>query len=103
MNSEGSHVQALPESTTPGVRRPDATVDGIPTEFKSLSVGARANTVKNALNSAKGQARTAIIDGRGSGLTEELAQEGLNKFLRHNPNRMDSIRILGDGYDITWP
>jgi len=60
--------------------------------------------VKNQLNSAKGQARHAIIDARASGLSESAAQEGLGKFLRNNPpGRMDFIRIVGDGYDITYP
>ncbi|NEA15754.1 hypothetical protein [Streptomyces halstedii] len=37
-------------------------------------------------------------------LSESAAQEGLGKFLRNNPpGRMDFIRIVGDGYDITYP
>lgn len=32
------------------------------------------------------------------------ARGGLGKFLRNNPpGRMDYIRIVGDGYDITYP
>ncbi|MFE4454471.1 hypothetical protein [Streptomyces sp. NPDC056796] len=102
--SEGKNVKALKESTVPGVRTADSEVNGVPTEFKSLIPGAAANTVKNQLNSAKGQARHAIIDARASGLSESAAQEGLGKFLRNNPpGRMDFIRIVGDGYDITYP
>lgn len=102
--SEGKNVKALKESTVPGVRTADSEVNGVPTEFKSLIPGAAANTVKNQLNSAKGQARHAIIDARASGLSESAAQEGLGKFLRNNPpGRMDYIRIVGDGYDITYP
>lgn len=55
------------------------------------------------MNTAKGQAPNAIIDARGTKLTEEAARAGLDKFLRYNPGRMDSIRILGDGYEINWP
>jgi hypothetical protein len=37
---------------------------------QSLDPGASDRTVKAALNSAKGQARHAVIDARGSGLAE---------------------------------
>ncbi|TDC01349.1 hypothetical protein E1284_40215 [Actinomadura bangladeshensis] len=96
-------MEAVPESKVDRVRTPDALVDDVPVEFKSLKPGAAPGSIKNALNTAKGQAPSAIIDACGSGLTEDGAREGLNRFLRHNPGRMDSIRILGDGYDITWP
>lgn len=78
LKSEGSTVRALRESPQHGVRTPDAIVDGTPTEFKSLREGAGSNTVKNALNSAKGQADHAIVDARGSGLEQPTAQLGLN-------------------------
>jgi hypothetical protein len=104
LESEGKHVKALKESEESGVKTPDAEVDGTPTEFKSLSPGARANTVKNQLNTAKRQARDAIVDARGTGLGEAEAREGLEKFLRANGrDRMDTIRIVGDGFDITFP
>ncbi|MFI6930273.1 hypothetical protein [Streptomyces sp. NPDC050287] len=60
--------------------------------------------MKNTLNTAKKQARDAVVDARGSGLAESGARDGLEKFLRNNPpGRMNSIRIIGDGYTITWP
>jgi hypothetical protein len=43
-------------------RTADARVDGTPVEFKSFDPGAGDQTVKAALNSAKGQARCAVID-----------------------------------------
>jgi hypothetical protein len=43
-------------------RTADARIDGTPVEFKSLDPGAGDQTVKAALNSAKGQARYAVID-----------------------------------------
>jgi Contact-dependent growth inhibition CdiA C-terminal domain len=52
-------------------RTADARVNGVPVEFKSLDPGASDRTVKAALNSAKGQARHAVIDARDSGLTED--------------------------------
>ncbi len=103
LKSEGKSVRALPESTEPGVRTPDAEVDGQPTEFKHLDPGAQSNTVNNSLSRAKGQADQAILDARGSGLGQADAQAGLEKFLRIWPDRMSSIRIVGDGFDIAWP
>lgn len=54
LKAEGCEVKALRESPQHGVRTPDATVNGMPMEFKSLREGAGSNTLKNALNSAKG-------------------------------------------------
>lgn len=104
LQQEGRNVKSVKESEVPGQRTGDAVVDGVPTEFKSLDPGASPNTVKNSLNTAKGQARDAVVDARGSGLDEAAAREGLGKFLRNNPpGRMNFIRIIGDGYDIKWP
>jgi hypothetical protein len=97
---EGKNVRGVKEGTD---RTPDALVDGKPTEFKSLSEGASNGTVKNALNSAKGQADNAIIDGRGSGISQAEAQRGLDRFLGANPESMASVRIVGDGWEILWP
>ena len=104
LSSEGREVSAVAESSVDGVRTADATVDGVATEFKSLSAGAGPGSVKNALNSAKGQAADAVVDARGSGLNATGAQDGLVRFLRNNPpGRMASIRIIGDEYEIQWP
>jgi hypothetical protein len=104
LKGEGRNVKAVKESDVPGVRTADSTVDGVDTEFKSLDEGASQNSVKNAINSAKGQARDAIIDARGSGLSADDARAGIVKFLRNNPpGRMNTIRVVGDGYDIIWP
>ncbi|UXY32441.1 PrsW family glutamic-type intramembrane protease [Streptomyces sp. HUAS TT20] len=104
LQSEGKNVQALKESEVDGRKTPDAVVDGVPTEFKTLDPGAAPNSVKNTLNTAKKQARDAVVDARGSGLDESGAREGLGKFLRNNPpGRMNSVRVIGDGYDVRWP
>ncbi|MEU7061690.1 PrsW family glutamic-type intramembrane protease [Streptomyces sp. NPDC046197] len=104
LQSEGKNVKALKESQVDGRKTPDAVVDGVPTEFKTLDPGAAPNSVKNTLNTAKKQARDAVVDARGSGLEESGAREGLEKFLRNNPpGRMNSVRIIGDGYDVRWP
>jgi hypothetical protein len=59
--------------------------------------------VKDQLNKAKGQARHALVDARGSGLREAAAQEGTGGFLRANSGRMNCIRVVGASYDITYP
>ncbi|WP_411577353.1 hypothetical protein [Streptomyces sp. HUAS TT20] len=45
-------------------------MDGVPTEFKTLDPSAAPNSVKNTLNTAKKQARDAVVDARASGLDE---------------------------------
>lgn len=84
-------------------RTADARVDGIPVEFKSLDPGADDRTVKAALNSAKGQARYAVIDARDCGLTEDDAQRGIRRF-SGTPygDRLDAVLIIGGNYIIDW-
>ena len=101
--SEGRSVVAIHDGYGRGGRKPDATVDAVWTEFKSLDPGASDRTVKAALNSAKGQARQAIIDGRESGLDREQADQGVRRFLgTPYANRLDAIRIIGDDFDLNW-
>ncbi|MEU7142890.1 hypothetical protein ABZ942_25830 [Nocardia sp. NPDC046473] len=97
---EGKDVKSVKEGVD---RTPDSTVDGVPTEFKSLDEGASNVSVKNALNSARGQAEHAIIDARASGISQEEAQRGLNRFLGASPDKMKGVRIVGDGWEINWP
>lgn len=103
LETEGKTVKALPE--TPGAgRNPDAEVDGITTEFKSLEPGATSSTVKNQINNSirrGGQARNIIIDARGSGLTDAEARAGLQRAKNITRGKVDSVRIIGDGYGIT--
>ncbi|NKY35945.1 hypothetical protein HGA13_23135 [Nocardia speluncae] len=90
----------MAEGTT---RTPDALVNGTPTEFKTLNEGASNNTVKNALDSASGQAPNAIINAKHSGISQDEAQRGLNRFLGASPDTMTTVRIIGDGWEINWP
>jgi hypothetical protein len=84
-------------------RTPDARVDGVPVEFKSLDPGASDRTVKAALNSAKGQAGHAVIDARGSGLTEDQARTGIRRFSgTPHGDRLDAVLIVGDEYIVDW-
>jgi len=101
---EGKDVQAVPESKAPGVRSPDALVDGKPTEFKSLDPGATSATIKNQVSQSikgGGQARDIIIDARGSGLDATEAARGLGRVGGIAGGKLDSVRIIGDGYDVS--
>jgi hypothetical protein len=101
--SEGRSVVAIHDGYGREGRKPDAAVDGVWTEFKSLDPGASDRTVKAALTSAKGQARQVAIDGRESGLGRAEADQGMRRFLgTPYGNRLDAIRIVGDDFDLNW-
>jgi hypothetical protein len=101
--SNGPAVVSVSEGFGVFGRTPDARVDEVPVEFKSMDPGASDRTVKAALNSAKGQARHAVIDARGSGLTEDEAERGIWRFFgTPHGNRMDTVLIVGDSYNIDW-
>ena len=101
--SGGPAVVSMSEGFGVYGRTADARVDAVPVEFKSLDPGASDRTVKAALNSAKGQARHAVIDARDSGLTEDEAQRGMRRFFgTPHGNRMDAVLIVGDNYSIDW-
>ncbi|MEG5016803.1 MULTISPECIES: CdiA C-terminal domain-containing protein [unclassified Microcoleus] len=104
LEREGKNVKALVEKTDGG-RNPDAEVDGKFTEFKSLDAGATSATVKNQINNSirrGGQARDIIIDARVSGLIEAEAERGLQRAKNITRGKIDSVRIIGDIYDITF-
>ncbi|HMH92055.1 MAG TPA: hypothetical protein VK586_13355 [Streptosporangiaceae bacterium] len=100
---EGRAVVAVHDGYGKRGRRPDAAVDGVWTEFKSLDPGASDKTVKAALTSAKGQARQAVVDGRDSGLSRDEADRGMRRFLgTPYAYQLEAIRIVGDDYDLNW-
>lgn len=100
---EGRAVAAIHDGFGREGRRPDAAVDGVETEFKSLDPGASNTTVKAALTSAKGQARHAVVDARGAGLDSKEAERGLRRFLgTPHATSMAAIRIIGDDFDLDW-
>jgi hypothetical protein len=101
--SHGPAVVAVSEGFGASGRTPDARVNGVPVEFKSLDPGASDRTIKAALNSAKGQASHTVIDARDSDLAEDDAQRGIRRF-RGTPHgdRIDAILILGDNFIMEW-
>ena len=101
--ADGLVVVSVSEGYGVHGRTPDAYVNDVPVEFKSLDPGASDRTVKAALNSAKGQARNAVIDARGSGLTEDEADSGIRRFSgTPHGDRLDAVLIIGDDYIIDW-
>jgi hypothetical protein len=112
LESEGNHIKALVEGGQAG-RFADALVGdqpiskeypGVPTEFKVLYQNATSATVRNSINNSirrGGQARHVILYAIGSGLTEADAARGLARARSITRGRVDSVRIIGDGFDIT--
>ncbi len=85
-------------------RQPDAEVDGVVTEFKLLKPGYGRKTVTNKVNESlrkQGQARYIIVDARGSGLTVAEAQYSLARVAGITRGKLDTLRILGDGFDVS--
>jgi len=101
--SEGKVVYAQAETKLK--RTGDAIVDDIVVEFKSLAkMEADSETVRNTINNSirrGGQARHIIIDVRDAGLTEVDAIRGLARTKNITRGMIDSIRIIGDGFDVT--
>jgi len=82
-------------------RQGDAFVDGIKTEFKTLSEAAVPSTIKNTVNnsvSGVGQARRIVIDARNTYLTKEEAELGVFKALGISRGKLDYIEIIGKDY-----
>jgi hypothetical protein len=99
--AEGHSIKTLPEG---GARRGGDILldDASPVEIKSIDPGATDATIRNTVNNSVrrgGQARDIIIDARGSGLTLEQAQQGLKRAGGITRGRVDSVRIIGDGFD----
>ncbi|MDQ3249373.1 MAG: hypothetical protein M3Q45_09215 [Chloroflexota bacterium] len=93
--SEGKQVKAKKERT--GQRTGDAEVNGVLTEFKTLTpLYADNATVRNTINNSirqGGQARHIIIDARNSSLTAAEAHRGLARarnITRGLPDRYGS-------------
>lgn len=112
LQSEGKYVKALPEIGHRG-RFADAEIGdqpiseqcpGVHAEFKALAPGASSATVRNVINNSirrGGQARHIIIYSGSSGLTQEEAIRGLARAEGITRGRVDSVRIIGDGFDVT--
>ncbi len=99
----GRTVQANPRQGVAGAgRQGDAIVNGVLTEFKTLK-GNGTNTIKNSVNDSlreMGQARRMVLDGRGIGLTREVAEQGMNRAAGIARGKLDYIEVIGDDFFI---
>lgn len=106
---EGHAVASLKERRGRG-RQADLSVCGGPVEVKSFESleerGGRAPSVegvRNKLLAAEGQAPTVFVCGLGSGLTEEVARQGVESYaLSSGRGGIRGVRVLGDGFDLSW-
>jgi len=99
---EGAVQEFVPLSNQGG-RQGDIFLNGVLTEIKSLDSGAVSGTIKNVLNESRrggGQARQIIIDARGTGLTQGVAQSGINRSLGVDKIKesFDNIILIGDDF-----
>jgi hypothetical protein len=105
LRSKGEDPLPNPQEGVPGEgRQGDRFVDGVKTEYKTLDPGATSATIRNTVNNSirkGGQARQIIIDARGSGLTEAEALKGIERAMGVSRGKVDRIRVIGDGFDIS--
>jgi len=105
---EGRNVTVLVESTAQGARTADFLVDGVLTELKSIS-NLTSKDLSGALGrrilEGAGQGQHIIADvQRQAGLTRELAARAIRRaFGADTLKRIQQIRVIGEGFDITVP
>ncbi len=106
----GDNIEVIP---TGADRTPDFLINGVRTELKTVSgvadetadgiSGAIANRVMNG----RGQAEHIVVDVRGqAGISEAIAQRGIRRAFGADNltgGKIQSIRIIGPGFDITVP
>jgi hypothetical protein len=109
--AEGYDVTKLPEGDGKPPRPADALISGNgvvnkKVEFKSMQPKpgqvSDSKTIRNQVSHSLddgGQARDMILDGRGTGLTEKEARLGIDRIVPRG--KLDSVRIMGDGFDLT--
>jgi len=74
--AEGNEVQAL--EAVQGQKNPDALVNGVKTEFKTLTV-AGPNTLKNQIQDGLKQAPNVVVDARGTSITKAQAMQQIQR------------------------
>ncbi len=105
---EGRTVQTLGESVVQGVRTADFVVDGVRTELKTIS-NITSKDLSGALNrrilEGAGQASHIIADVQEqAGMTFEEAERAMRRtYGADKAKRIQQIRIIGRGFDKTWP
>lgn len=106
--ADGHDVRSLDEGRNG--RRPDLAVCDTTVEVKSFRPTDERGrppsdrSVFNKLVDAAGQSRNVVLIGYGSGLTADTVRAGLARYAadRRRTPGLDSIRALGDGFDLGW-
>jgi hypothetical protein len=91
LTTDGSEVVALARRS--GVRSPDAQVDGVLTEFKTVRTG-MAHTLKHSLSRAKKQATQAVVDARDAPMTIESALHGIRRFVGGGAGQLVIVKVF---------
>lgn len=86
-----------------GKKSPEAVIDDVTVEFKTMVRTRSAGGVQQALRRGRRQSRRVVIDGRPAGLCRDNALDGLARALRTHGGDLDEVLILGDGFDLHWP
>ncbi|NQY05520.1 MAG: hypothetical protein HRT68_04755 [Flavobacteriaceae bacterium] len=104
LSGEGKTVKVLKESTEEGVKSADYMVDGVKTELKTISDMTSddlSTALKRRMEKAGKQAGNLIIDVTDQkGASEEIAKQAINRAFG-STDKLKSIRVIGDGFDIT--
>ena|GEM_PF-1480826 len=113
LTKKGHDVQVLKEVSKDGiegVRTADYVVDGVKTEIKAISdvkdksSDGISNAIKDRLSKASGQAKNVIIDlTNQQGASLEIARRGVARYFGQSKGNMESVRVIGDGFDEIIP
>ena len=106
--ASGKNLELIPRAS---VRTPDFKIDGVLHGLKTISGVAKidSNSLSGAISSrvmqGRGQASHILNDARNQvGMTKEIAERGIDRAFgadRATGDKIDSIRIIGEGFDIT--
>jgi filamentous hemagglutinin len=108
--SQGKNVEVVPRGTG---RTPDFKIDGIQQELKTLSGVAKqtpdglSTAMASRIMDGRGQATQIVVDAKGqAGMTQEIAERGIRRAYGADNKlggKIQSIRVIGPGFDITVP
>jgi hypothetical protein len=91
LEAEGSEV--VPLEVVQGQKNPDALVDGVRTEFKTITV-AGPNTLKNQIQDGLKQAPNVVVDARGTSITKEQAMQQIQRVEGNMGSVQGRVTIL---------
>ena len=99
LKSEGKTVEFIPENNI--TKTPDAFVDGVKTEFKTINrPKANNSTIKNQIRRGKSQASNIIIDARNTEISVIEVERGIARGFGAY-EKLPFVRVIGKDFDIT--